>query len=209
MLVIGLSVLLLSAGAGRAQSQSSPQLIPADQRVEDHNPLARSLRVVEDGLAAPAGFRQLYRLRGIENRFVRGQGALFAVFPESVYAPTRQGEVALVPAGTVFYIGLPDAERIRDDAGISDGRAMRDPEDLPPLLIGRQHDWRSDASRDRADIVSEADSFLFRTTGRRASSSDEGEPGIVSSETYRARRVRELLRRAANAERIDAAPVPK
>ena len=34
-------------------------------------------------------------------------GALFAIFPESVYRGTRNGRVAVAPPGTVYSIGMP------------------------------------------------------------------------------------------------------
>ena len=83
------------------------QLEPIDQGIEDRSVLSESLRQVETGLGQPNDFSQLYRLPG-QDRFVRIQGALYAVFPESAYG---SGGVPLIPPDTIFYIGrLPDLD---------------------------------------------------------------------------------------------------
>jgi len=93
---------------------------PIDQRVEDLGLLNYSLRIVEPGLEQPNDFNQVYRLPGSQDRFIRVQGAIHAVFPQSAYSRTREGQtLAHIPAGTEFYIGSPSAgddDRQNDDA---------------------------------------------------------------------------------------------
>lgn len=82
-----------------------------DAGVADRGPLSRSLRVTPMDLRAPTGFERVYAVHpeGGEPIFERRSGALRAQFSQSVYAPTRFGDVALIPPGTVFKIGAPAA----------------------------------------------------------------------------------------------------
>jgi len=94
-------------------------LEPVEQTVEDVDPLARSIRRIERGLRQPTGFESVYRLPGDHDRFMRIDGGLYAVFPRSVYLNTRMGEVPLIPANTVFWIGPPPFLETQEPAGQS------------------------------------------------------------------------------------------
>jgi len=83
-------------------------LEPVEQTFEDVSPLATGFRRIELGLRSPTGFEQVYRVPGDDDHYMRIDGGLYAVFPRSVYANTRAGEVPLIPANTVFWIGQPD-----------------------------------------------------------------------------------------------------
>ena len=100
----------------------SDDLRPLDQRVEDTSPLSRSLRTIERGLSAPSGFNQVYRFPGQEDLYMRINGGVHAVFPQSVYSSGRNGPIPLIPAGTMFYIGQPDL----GSAGQADPSAPQD-----------------------------------------------------------------------------------
>jgi hypothetical protein len=81
---------------------------------------------------------------------MRGNGALFAVFPRSLYCRTVLGNIPLTPAGTVYHIGMPGGFSfpggfLRDDvappdpriATLVDRRVRLIPIDLaPPLQRG-------------------------------------------------------------------------
>ena len=97
-------------------------LTPVDQRFQDLNPLATSLRSLPTDLRQPSNFDRVYRVRtpggAQDEQFARVSGALTALFPRSEYTQTKRGARADVPAGTIFYIGgLPHAGpgRIGDD----------------------------------------------------------------------------------------------
>jgi hypothetical protein len=106
---------LVLAGAFAAPAwPQALRLEPVDPGVGDRDPLSLSFRTIDVGLHQPMNFEQVFRITGPlgtlgadEEYFARISGGMYAVFPRSVYAPTRQGEVALIPAGTVFYIGPP------------------------------------------------------------------------------------------------------
>lgn len=83
-------------------------LEPIEQRIEDVDPLATGFRRIELGLRQPFGFEEVYRVPGDDERFMRIDGGLYAVFPQSVYTNRRFGELPLIPANTVFWIGTPD-----------------------------------------------------------------------------------------------------
>ena len=87
-----------------AAGPTRPRLDIVDAGREDVGPLATSLRADPVDQRLPTGFDRVYRVPGSESLLMRGNGALFAVFEESVYR--RSG--AVLPPGTVFHIGMPD-----------------------------------------------------------------------------------------------------
>ncbi|MBX3357062.1 MAG: hypothetical protein KF745_01410 [Phycisphaeraceae bacterium] len=91
-----------------AVSQSNnPQIQRVEQGVADVGPLSLSTRSLGVDLRRPFGFDSVYAVNGDRNggSFARISGGLFAVFPRSVYRPTKDGIMTEVPPGTVFYIG--------------------------------------------------------------------------------------------------------
>ncbi len=81
-----------------------PPLEVVDAGREDIGPLATSLKSEPLDPRLPTGFHRVYRVPGSDSLLMRGNGALFAVFSESVYADGR----AILPPGTVYHIGMPD-----------------------------------------------------------------------------------------------------
>lgn len=97
-----LALLLLAAPA-------LAQLKAVDQGVADRGPLSASHRMMPLDLRVPTGFDRVYEGRNEHGSrvFLRIDGAIIAAFPASVYEPTEQGQIALIPPGTVFHIGDP------------------------------------------------------------------------------------------------------
>lgn len=87
-----------------AAGPNRPRLEIVDAGREDVGPLGTSLRSDPVDQRLPTGFERVYRVPGSSTLLMRGNGALFAVFEESVYR--RSG--AALPPGTVFHIGMPD-----------------------------------------------------------------------------------------------------
>ncbi|MHC4970124.1 MAG: hypothetical protein ACYTF4_16135 [Planctomycetota bacterium] len=167
-------VLTLLATAPAAAQQTSVDLEPVDQAIEDVSVLSTSLRRVEPDLLQPNDFSRVYRVRGRRDLFMRQQGGLYAVFPASVYGSTKEGKLqALIPHDTMFHIGPPAAPR---PGGPVQGRI----------------DLKIDPHREPAAPTA---GLGTRSTGQ--ASSRITLPAIVSDEAYRQRRVRSLLRRAA------------
>ncbi|MHC4429884.1 MAG: hypothetical protein ACYS0D_14990, partial [Planctomycetota bacterium] len=77
-----------------------------DQMIEDVSPLGTSLRSVEPGLRQSGPFDQVIRT-GPDGQLMRVQGALFALFDQSIYRDTEQSTLAVIPDNTVFWIGEP------------------------------------------------------------------------------------------------------
>ena len=109
--------------AVRADASEAPK--PVDSTVADRNSLSGSLRVMPVDLS-PHGFERVYSVPGRDDLLMRSNGALYAVFSQSLYGrdPKRGSTRILIPAATVFYIGRPDFSSIR-------GSAVRDV-DLSP-----------------------------------------------------------------------------
>lgn len=83
------------------------ELETVDAGAEDVGPLGTSLRQTAYDPRLPAGFSRVYRVPGDERKFMRGNGALFAIFPASVYRRTSRGGMPVTPPGTVYRIGMP------------------------------------------------------------------------------------------------------
>lgn len=90
-----------AAGPGR------PPLEMLEPGVDDIGPARLSLRFMPYEMRLPTGFERVYRVPGSDDLLMRGNGALFAVFPRSVYIRTARGATAVAPPGTVFHIGMP------------------------------------------------------------------------------------------------------
>ena len=120
-----------------------------DQTVADVDPLRVSFRYLSTDLRQPTGFRDVYRIEGNQrplsryglptgagnDLLARFDGAVTAVFPQSVYVPTREGVVPLIPPGTVFFIGgVP-----------SDFFAQAPESPPPPTHVNLRVDQRGDA----------------------------------------------------------------
>ncbi len=159
-----------------------------DETRQDTGPLRTSLLQQSIDLRQPSGFDQVYRLpnaNGTE-RLARINGGLAAVFPRSTYVTTGRGEFALVPPGTVFYIGAipteaiavrPAAESMADTRTYSQAGASSELERVA-IIDTRVPETRqvAPASRDMNHRPPES---------------------IMTDETYRAARVRSLLQIAA------------
>ncbi|MHC4414220.1 MAG: hypothetical protein ACYS0G_02930 [Planctomycetota bacterium] len=188
-----LVVLVGLTGTARAAGQTGA-LEPIDQAVADLNTLSESLRQLELGLYQPAGFGRVYRVPGRDDRFMRVDGGLFAVFPQSAYARDRSGLRPVIPCDTVFYIGPPTLEAARPlDAPRETGAAA-----VPTPL-----DWRISLKIDPQPTGGTADGSrqLARrqAPGRPLATADARPARIVVDAGYRAARLRALMQRAASA----------
>ncbi len=107
-----IAALLIGAIAPGAGAQDDPwaNLEAVDAGTVDVGPLGESLWVVPIDMRTNDGFSRIYRLEGVdgwEDQFARREGAITAVFSQSVYLPSSLGGGIAIPAGTVFFIGDP------------------------------------------------------------------------------------------------------
>ena len=113
-----LSLLTLSLPA---PAQDPGRFEPVESGVEDVSVLSTSLRVQQPGLDPGTGFDSVYRVPGQSDRYFRANGALFAVFDQSVYRSWNGVGVPEVPPSTTFHIGIPqflaDPARTSFDGG--------------------------------------------------------------------------------------------
>ncbi len=144
--------------------------------IDDRGGLEKSLRVLPVDLRVPSGFQSVYRVPGEEERMMRGSGALFAIFPRSLYRRTSEGSTPIIPAGTVYSIGMPGGFTypggfLRDDvappdpriATLVDRRVRLTPiADAPALRTALEHERASPvraidiASTEAMPAISEA-----------------------------------------------------
>lgn len=216
---IALLVAAAAAGQQRVEAndplavhETEPQWVDlrvVDQRVEDTGVLSQSLRLVNPGLQQSNDFGRVYEVPGDDGRFMRVEGALHAVFPQSEYS--SQSDQAVIPPGTVFYIGEPsllydpvlssalfhnssrplpgDELRWRTRIEPADADTPQQPSALPQPVIALTAD----------DERSVRASRLIRDAPTTDETSDTI-PAICADADYRARRLRDLLKRAALVE---------
>ena len=129
----------LASGAA-AQNDAWSSLEAVDAGTEDVSLLGESLRLVPIDMRVSDSFSSIFRLDGIdgwEDQFARREGALTAVFPQSVYYPTQSGVEIAIPAGTVFLIGAPPEWMFaRYDLAQDVPTQEAGPTALPDLRIG-------------------------------------------------------------------------
>lgn len=114
------------------QSTDPIQLIPVDGGVVDRGALSSSLQVQQTGYRQDNSFEKLYRIAGSEDVYVRTSGGLHAVFRSSEYMQTKDGEIPLVPAGTVYCIGKLRPEFI---AQLGVLQSPRTQETIPEMMV--------------------------------------------------------------------------
>jgi hypothetical protein len=186
-------VLALAVVAPAVAQPASVDPEPLDQAVEDLSQLSMSLREIDPGLQQPTDFARVFRVKGGDELY-RQQGGLYAVFPESRYsvkAVKKKLQLQpVIPPDTVFYIGRP---------------ALLDPEPppagpRPKCLVQCRIDARVPPPREDAGRRSGQSASRERwpsLVDRAQPACRAPLPAIVSDETYRTRRLHELLRYAA------------
>lgn len=180
---ISVAAALTTVGAAAGESVFT-WLEPVEQGVGDINDLGVSLRHVEEGLAMPSGFKQVYRVRNQEDLYVRASGAVYAAFPQSVYARYRTGQVPQIPASTVFHIGAPP-EWMEPEGGPRPRPETLVDDRIDLQIPAEQPDLRVQPRRPAPPRVTPAEAIVSL-------------PPIVGDAGYRSRRWMELLTAAAN-----------
>ncbi|MBL0928301.1 MAG: hypothetical protein IBJ11_11730 [Phycisphaerales bacterium] len=168
------------------------QPVRVEQTVADRDPLHTSLRQLPTDLRQDEGFEHLYRVPGADNRFMRRSGAITAVFPRSQYVATRQGPLPVIPAGTVFYFGLPPADQLAHDA------APRPMAGAAPSASGRI--VRSELLVEAERLGPAIDSRIDPRPAAQPPPTAAPAPAApaISDDAYRARRLHEIARRHAD-----------
>jgi len=107
MVILGVLNLVPTPTSVTADSSKNERITlqPVDEGTVDTDPLRTSLRLVPFSPSDPYSFDQLWR--DDSGLFFRVEGNIYAVFPQSEYVPTGNGNYALIPADTKFYIGPP------------------------------------------------------------------------------------------------------
>ncbi len=185
----------------------SGDLKPLDQTVEDTSPLSRSLRHIERGLREPSAFDQVYRVPDRDDLLMRIEGGIYALFPQSIYTQGKNGTLPVIPAGTVFHIGYPDAERfgqVDASARQVEGRVGDDPYGrlnlrMEPRRVGKTLARRTILGTSTVPFtgVSRPQPKEVSQTVHQSSAST-----IVTDADYRADRIRDLMQSAAKAVSI-------
>ncbi len=98
-------------GASRAGNAAAGQLHDKLEAIDagrdDLGGHVTSFRLMPLDMRLPTAFQRVYRVPGDDSKLMRGNGALFAVFPQSAYRRVGGQDVPVVPPGTVYHIGMP------------------------------------------------------------------------------------------------------
>ena len=187
------SLLMLSQAASGQQELNS-----VEANVGDLGPLSRSLRSLGADLRQPTNFDRVYRVPGQDDRFMRINGGLYAVFERSLYAPTRDGIVSLIPGGTVFYIGRPSFLRDVEQESVEEENGMLDKRSHSNRL-----DTRTGPRSAESDSAIVLGPLLHRSAGRDTSAKTLNQKAVVTiinNPDYRAARIRQLMKEAVESK---------
>ncbi len=217
-----LTVVLAPLFLAPAASGTPQDFERVEAGVADVDPLTAGLRQLQLDLRMPTGFEDVYRVPGRDDLFMRVDGGLYAIFPRSRYDQGRLGPIPVVPDNTIFHIGRPDATALagllpvplRGVGGhlrstLAAAQATRQPgllqNDAVDLLLDNRLDLSVTAPGDGS--AAPAAPIAVPAHPVRDRPAVHGGVRFLASPAYRARRVRELLRRAAAAaaKRTDAA----
>lgn len=157
--------------AALAQPAERSQIQRVEAGVADVGPIRVSSRELPVDLLVPTGFEHVYRSIGDSQTLMRINGAIVAEFPRSQYDASPWGPLPVVPAGTIFRIG----------PRLSGVWEMQPDSDLQSVAFNRVN---TRVRRVERPLLEDPDREVDRS--------------IWQSDVYRAIRIRELLRRAAD-----------
>jgi len=227
-LAIGIVSLGAVIGVASAAPQSDPWSVqradeaprdlrrPIDQGLADRNTLGTSLRSLPQAIDEGRSFGRLYVDPQRSDRFLRRQGGLAAVFPQSVYIGEGANGIAVVPPGTIFELGW-NREAVPGIGSVGT-RPKTPPKELVPpgenrlessgFLIAPTR-WTPDGEPAVAADVPDrgvagfGDPLEAFEAGREGSGrpSSRNRPRFVRDAAYRHQRLDELFRRAVAASR--------
>ncbi len=189
---MGATVIPIQPG-GTARPIDPRTLQRLDESRQDTGPLRTSLFLQPTDLRQPLGFEDVFRLpgggRGGPDRLARISGGLTAVFPRSVYVNTKKGQVATVPAGTIYYIGALPAEAPTERPVVEASEAMRWDNRASGMVNTERVRGADSRVRESSQVV--------RAT---RPTDDARSSGMMTDEGYRRERLRVLLGQAAAVE---------
>lgn len=219
ILAAAMPCLLIGTVAAQTNPAPPTPLTPVHQGVSDIGPLSTSFLVQSPDLRVATDFDKVYRVPGSDKHLMRIDGALAAVFPESEYISTRNGIYAVIPAGTVWTIGVPTApanskksnteNAPNNSANVGIGiRSSDDEDDLSPRFAltpaaNRGQPIDLSLSERLTDLLPPESATLtaheatLNTDGVEASAPQTSRPSNfdLSSEFYRQLRLREITER--------------
>lgn len=176
--------LLATTGSPFRAHAQPPGARPVEQGVGDVGPLSTGSRILPRDLRLPRGFDRVYEIPrtnalGItEQTLIRIDGAVTAVFPQSVYKTIGPGvSIAEIPPGTIFYVGdLP-------------------PGFGPPQPVRRPNVLSIDLSTDLS-ARAPADPSETRTAEGLPATITADPPSLWTHEEFRRQRLDQMLRGA-------------
>ncbi len=183
-----LFIIAFSATLSNAQINDNDRFREVDPGFGDVNDQALSMRIQRVDMRSPIGFERIYEVIGSGGLYARRSGAVTAVFDQSIYSGNA---TPLIPAGTVFYLGSLPVDLGRPGLFSPEQRGER------PGVTGERADASAHAKSANRPLAQRVD--LRVLPGESISRPPMANPAatIWSSESYRQRRVGELIRAVA------------
>jgi hypothetical protein len=189
-----------------------------ESKAADRGALATSLHYLETPLRQPSGFSEIFLVPGSGTRLMRSNGAVHAVFSDSVYQvhvrdhhevydnihyPMGRRELSQLPPGVVFYLGPVPTEQLVAPLGEKQHVAAQSAAGSPDLVQPDRIDpYAPPEPGPTACRVAPIDPRTQAILDSRRIGPD-GEPAapvsILNHSAYRAERIRQLMRYAAKA----------
>lgn len=158
-----------------------------DEGVADRGSNTVSLRRIELDLRQDTGFDHLYEAPGRPDLFMRRDGAITAVFPQSFYAVSKGGMMPVIPPGTIFFIGDPQVNDPAFPAPI--GFTERPPQPTPAPAA------RQNSTPLSLPIDARVSSTTYGPTRYGAAPDDPTALIYMNTERARVQRLREIAER--------------
>ena len=174
-------------GLPPADSPLSQQFETVDEGITDRGSNAVSLRRVEFDLRQDTDFDHLYEAPGRPDLLMRRDGAITAVFSQSLYAISKGGLIPVIPPGALFFIGAPDADDPALPAPI--GFTER------PAPAATGPDERQNSAPVSLPIDARVSSVTYGPTPYHAAPDDQQALIYMNAERARIQRLREIADR--------------
>lgn len=104
------SIALAQRGLPPVPGAFPEQLQPIDEGIADRGSGAVSFRRIAVDQRQDTNFDHIYSAPGRPDLLMRRDGAITAIFPQSLYGVTKGGMIPMIPAGTLYFLGTPSCD---------------------------------------------------------------------------------------------------
>lgn len=161
-------------------------LQPIDEGIADRGSGAVSFRRIEVDQRQDTNFDHIYTAPGRPDLLMRRDGAITAIFPQSIYAVSKGGMIPMIPAGTIYFLGTPSCDDPCLPAPIAGA---------PTRSSVPDRDTRTNSAPMSAPIDARVSSSTYKPTPQRPAPDDTSAIMDSAAERARIQRLREIADR--------------